>query len=165
MTRRTRGRGRGLPKVLTAMMLSVMANYEIINVGAPDQWRDFFGGFRPDSSRDGRRVVDHEMKNQYIGITVNALEPGEEAGYWHDHSDIEEIYFFISGRGQMGLGDDLVEVEAGSVVRVGQNVMRTWRARPDSAEQLRWLCMRAGSTELPEFPNDGTRDFDRPMLW
>ena len=146
-------------------MMRAMANYEVMNVGAPDQWRDYFGGFRPDSSRDGRRVVDHEMKNQYIGITVNALEPGEEAGYWHDHSDIEEIYFFISGRGQMGLGDDLVEVEAGSVVRVGQNVMRTWRARPDSPEQLRWICMRAGSTELPEFPNDATRDLERPMLW
>ena len=146
-------------------MMCSMANYEVLNVGSPDQWRNYFGGFRPDSSRDGRRVVDHEMKNQYIGITVNALEPGEEAGYWHDHSDIEEIYFFISGRGQMGLGDDLVEVQAGSVVRVGQNVMRTWRARPDSTEQLRWICMRAGSTELPEFPNDATRDLERPMLW
>lgn len=37
----------------------------------------------------------------------------------------------------------------GSVVRVGQNVWRTWRARPDSAEQLRWLCIRAGG-EQPE---------------
>ena len=147
------------------MMLRDMAHYEVINVGAPDQWRDYFGGFRPDSSRDGRRVVDHEMKNQFIGMTVNALEPGEEAGYWHDHSDVEEIYVFIAGRGQMGLDDDLVEVEAGSVVRVGQNVMRTWRAKPDSTEQLRWLCLRAGSTELPEFPNDATRDLDRPMLW
>ncbi|CAB4893429.1 unannotated protein [freshwater metagenome] len=146
-------------------MMSPMAHYEVINVGAPDQWRDYFGGFRPDTSRDGRRVVDHEMKNQYIGLTVNALEPGEEAGYWHDHSDVEEIYVFIAGRGQMGLGDDLVEVEAGSVVRVGQNVMRTWRARPDSPGQLRWLCIRAGSTELPEFPNDATRDMDRGMLW
>jgi len=147
------------------MMLSVMANYEVINVGAPAQWRDYYGGFRPDSSRDGRRVVDHEMKNQFIGITVNALEPGEEAGYWHDHSEIEEVYFFISGLGQMGLGDDLVEVEAGSVVRVGQNVMRTWRAKPESTEQLRWLCLRAGNTELPEFPTDGTRIFDLPMPW
>ena len=146
-------------------MMRAMANYEVINVGSPDQWRNYFGGFRPDTSRDGRRVVDHELKNQYIGITVNALEPGEEAGYWHDHSEIEEIYFFISGRGQMGLGDDLVEVEAGSVVRVGQNVMRTWRARPDSTEQLRWICMRAGSTELPEFPNDAKRDMESPMLW
>ncbi len=142
-----------------------MSGYESISIGAPDQWRDFYGGFRPDSSRDGRRVVDHELTNQYIGLTVNALEPGEEAGYWHTHSDVEELYVFLSGTGQMGLDDDLVEVEAGTVVRVGQDVMRTWRARPDSTEQLRWLCIRAGSTELPEFPNDAVRDMEKPMLW
>lgn len=142
-----------------------MSGYEILNVGAPDQWRDFYGGFRPDSSRDGRRVVDHEMKNQFIGLTVNALEPGEEAGYWHDHSEVEEIYVFLSGTGQMGLGEDLVEVEPGSVVRVGQNVMRTWRARPDSPGELRWLCIRAGGSELPEFPNDAVRDVESPMPW
>lgn len=142
-----------------------MSNYEVINVGAPDQWRDFYGGFRPDTSRDGRRVIDHEMAMQYIGMTINALEPGESATYWHDHTQIEEVYFFIAGQGQMGLNDDVVEVTAGSVVRVGQGVMRTWRARPDSVGQLRWLCIRAGATELPEYPNDGVRDNDRPLPW
>ena len=142
-----------------------MSDYEVLNVGAPSEWRQYFGGFRPESSRDGRRVVDHEMKNQFIGMTVNALEPGEEAGYWHTHSQIEELYVFIGGQGQMGLDDDLVDVSAGSVVRVGQNVMRTWRAKPDSTEQLQWLCIRAGGTELPDFPNDAKRDNDRPMPW
>lgn len=142
-----------------------MSDYEITNIGSPDQWRDFYGGFRENSSRDGRRVVDHELNMQYIGMTVNALEPGEEAGYWHDHSDVEEVYVFLAGEGQMGLDNDLVEVGPGSVVRVGQNVWRTWRARPDSTGQLQWLCIRAGSTELPEFPNDATRDMERPMPW
>ena len=142
-----------------------MSDYEVLNVGAPSEWRQYFGGFRPESSRDGRRVVDHEMKNQFIGMTVNALEPGEEAGYWHTHSQIEELYVFIGGQGQMGLDDDLVDVSAGSVVRVGQNVMRTWRAKPESTEQLQWLCIRAGGTELPDFPNDAKRDNDRPMPW
>jgi mannose-6-phosphate isomerase-like protein (cupin superfamily) len=142
-----------------------MSDYEVLNVGAPSEWRQHFGGFRPESSRDGRRVVDHEMKNQFIGMTVNALEAGEEAGYWHTHSQIEELYVFIGGQGQMGLDDDLVEVSAGSVVRVGQNVMRTWRAKPDSTEQLQWLCIRAGGTELPDFPDDAKRDNDRPMPW
>jgi mannose-6-phosphate isomerase-like protein (cupin superfamily) len=98
-------------------------------------------------------------------MTVNALEAGEEAGYWHTHSQIEELYVFIGGQGQMGLDDDLVDVSAGSVVRVGQNVMRTWRAKPESTEQLQWLCIRAGGTELPDFPNDAKRDNDRPMPW
>jgi len=110
-------------------------------------------------------VVDHELTNQFIGLTVNALEPGEDAGYWHTHSEIEELYVFISGLGQMGLDDDVVDVEAGTVVRVGQDVLRTWRAKPESPEQLRWLCIRAGGTELPQFPNDSRRDPDRPMPW
>lgn len=142
-----------------------MSGYEIVNVGAPEKWRDFYGGFRPDSSRDGRRVVDHEMTNQYIGLTVNALEPGEEAGYWHTHSQVEELYVFLAGRGQMGLDDNLVEVSAGDVVRVSPEVWRTWRCRPDSPGQLQWLCIRAGATELPEFPNDATRDTERAMPW
>jgi len=142
-----------------------MSGYEVIDIGAPDHWRDYFGGFRPESSRDGRRVVDHELTSQFIGLTVNALEPGEEAGYWHTHSTVEELYVFIAGEGQMGLDDDLVDVQAGSVVRVGQDVLRTWRAKPDSSGQLRWLCIRAGGSELPHFPDDARRDNEKPMPW
>ena len=142
-----------------------MSDYEIVNVGDPENWRDYFGGFRPESSRDGRRVVDHELTNQFIGLTVNALEPGEEAGYWHTHSQVEELYVFIAGEGQMGIGEDLVDVESGSVVRIGQGMMRTWRAKPESKGQLRWLCIRAGGSALPHFPDDATRDSERPMPW
>lgn len=142
-----------------------MTAYEVLEIGALDQWRSHYGGFRPDSSRDGRRVVDHELAMQYIGMTANALAPGEEAGYWHTHSRIEEVYVFFEGRGQMGLGDDVVEVGPGSVVRVGQDVPRTWRCRPDSEGELRWLCVRAGGAELPHLPDDSARLPERPMPW
>lgn len=142
-----------------------MKSYEVTQIGAPDQWREHHGGFDAARSRDGRRVIDHELAMQFIGVTANALTPGEEAGYWHTHSQLEELYLFLDGHGQMGLDDDLIEVRAGSVVRVGQNVWRTWRARPDSPTELRWLCIRAGGTELPEMPNDGSRDTERKMPW
>ena len=109
--------------------------------------------------------MDHELTMQYIGMSANALEPGEEAGYWHAHSRVEELYVFLEGRGQMGLDDDLVEVAAGTVVRVGQGVWRTWRARPDSPGQLRWLCIRAGAEELPHLPDDGSRNPGKPFPW
>jgi len=102
---------------------------------------------------------------QYIGMSANALEPGEEAGYWHAHSRVEELYVFLEGSGQMGLDDDLVEVAAGTVVRVGQGVWRTWRARPDSPGQLRWLCIRAGAEELPHLPDDSSRNPGKPFPW
>jgi mannose-6-phosphate isomerase-like protein (cupin superfamily) len=142
-----------------------VSDYEVVEIGTLDEWRDFYGGFRPATSRDGRRVVDHELAVQYIGMTANALEPGEEAGYWHRHSRIEELYVFLEGRGQMGLDDEVVDVAAGTVVRVGQGVWRTWRSHPESPRQLRWLCIRAGGYELPEFPDDSERDDARPGPW
>jgi mannose-6-phosphate isomerase-like protein (cupin superfamily) len=141
------------------------AGYEIASIGALDDWRSHFGGFTPVKSRDGRRIVDHELAMQYIGVSANAFEPGEQAGYWHSHAQIEELYVFLEGQGQMGLNDDIVEVGPGTVVRVGQGVWRTWRALPDSAGQLRWLCIRAGGELLPELPDDSTRDETRPMPW
>ena len=142
-----------------------VSDYEVLEMGGLDEWREHFGGFRPESSRDGRRVVDHDLEMQYIGMTANALEPGEEAGYWHTHSRVEELYVFLGGRGQMGLDDEVVDVGPGSVVRVGQGVWRTWRCAPDGSEQLRWLCIRAGGSELPHLPDDGQRDNDRPSPW
>ena len=137
----------------------------MINIGAPADWRSHFGGFRPESSRDGRRVIDHEMQNQFIGMTANSLMPGEEAGYWHSHSQIEEVFVFLAGKGQMGLDGVVIDVTAGSVVRVSPGVNRTWRASPDGEGTLQWLCIRAGGTELPEFPNDAKRDNETPMPW
>jgi mannose-6-phosphate isomerase-like protein (cupin superfamily) len=142
-----------------------MSDYEVLEIGGLDEWRAHYGGFRPDSSRDGRRVVDHELNLQYIGMTANAYEPGEEAGYWHAHSRVEEAYVFLAGRGQMALDDDIIDVGPGTVVRVGQGVLRTWRALPDSPEQLRWLCIRAGGRELPQLPDDSQRAPDRASPW
>jgi mannose-6-phosphate isomerase-like protein (cupin superfamily) len=139
--------------------------YQVTQIGGLEDWRGHYGGFDENRSRDGRRVVDHELTMQYIGMTANALLPGEEAGYWHAHSGVEELYVFLDGQGQMGLDDDVVDVGPGTVVRVGQNVWRTWRAVPDSPGELRWLCIRAGGTELPHMPNDGTRAPERPMPW
>ncbi|OJU41900.1 MAG: hypothetical protein BGN97_06015 [Microbacterium sp. 69-10] len=142
-----------------------MSDYQVTEIGALEDWRAFHGGFDEARSRDGRRVVDHELTMQYIGMTANALVPGEEAGYWHVHEKVEELYVFLAGRGQMGLDDDVVDVAEGTVVRVSQGVWRTWRALPDSPGELRWLCIRAGGEHLPHMPDDSRRDPDRPMPW
>lgn len=38
-----------------------MSDYQVLEMGGLDEWREHYGGFRPESSRDGRRVVDHDM--------------------------------------------------------------------------------------------------------
>jgi mannose-6-phosphate isomerase-like protein (cupin superfamily) len=142
-----------------------MADYEVLEIGAPGQWRSHTGGFRPETTRQGRRVVDHDLAMQFIGLTANAMSPGEDAGYWHSHSRIEELYVVLDGEGEMGLDDDVVPLHPGTVVRVGPGVWRTWRCAPDASDDLRWLCIRAGGETLPRLPDDSSRDDTRPMPW
>ena len=142
-----------------------MSNYSVTNIGPLDSWRNHYGGFVPETTRDGRRVVDHELNTDIIGFTATSYEPGEEAGYWHSHDELEEVYVFLEGKGQMGLDGDVVEVGPGSVVHVGTGVMRTWRCTPDSPTNLKWLCIRAGQIPLPAIPDDAVPIRDIPMPW
>ena len=64
-----------------------MKSFELVNVGALENWRDHTGGWSAHNTREGRRVVDHEIETQYLGLTVNALLPGQEDAYWHDHAE------------------------------------------------------------------------------
>jgi mannose-6-phosphate isomerase-like protein (cupin superfamily) len=142
-----------------------MGKYSVTNIGSLDSWRQHFGGYVPETNKQGRRVVDHELESEVIGLSVTAYEPGEEAGYWHSHSELEEVYVFLDGYGQMGLDEEVVEVVPGTVIQVGTGVMRTWRCKPDSPTQLRWLCIRAGGGPLEAIPTDAVPIRNIPMPW
>lgn len=142
-----------------------MNTFSVTELGPLSSWRDFVGGFRPDTTRPGRRVVDHEVTGDVIGFTANSYEPGEEAGYWHVHSVLEEVYVFLEGEGQMGLDSEVVDVKAGTVVQVSPGVMRTWRAVPGSPTNLKWICIRAGQKPLPAVPDDAEPIRGLPMPW
>ncbi|WP_308492368.1 cupin domain-containing protein [Microbacterium terrisoli] len=136
-----------------------MSGYDVMELGGIDTWLQA-GGDRP-----GKQFVDKEIPTEFIGVSANAAAPGGQAAFWHSHSRLEEVYLFLAGRGQMALDDDVVEVQAGTVVRVGQGVMRAWRARPDSPEDLRWLCIRGGGDALKAIGRDGDLDRERPLPW
>ncbi|QAY59592.1 cupin domain-containing protein [Microbacterium protaetiae] len=136
-----------------------MSSYDILEIGDPQAWTD------PDGGPVAKRFIDKEIPTQYIGASANALEPGGEVPFWHSHDVLEEVYVFLAGRGQMAVGDDVVEVQAGSVVRVGPGVLRAWRALPDSPGALRWLCIRAGGDTLEAIGRDGQLDRERSMPW
>jgi hypothetical protein len=88
------------------------------------------------------------LPRQSIGAIANSLEPGEEAGYWHTHCS-----------------DEVLDVEPGSAIRVGQGVVRTRRCLPGAEGDLRWPGMCEDGGDLPHLPDDATRVDDQPMPW
>jgi len=113
----------------------------------------------------GKQFVEKEVGAQFAGVSVNTTQPGGEAPFWHAHARLEEIYVVIDGRGEFALGDEVLPLEAGTVVRVAPGVMHALRALPDSPTPMRWICIRAAGMELSEVGRDAELDRDRPFPW
>jgi mannose-6-phosphate isomerase-like protein (cupin superfamily) len=137
--------------------------YQVFELGAPDTWGQHVGGLNRVS---GRRILDRgDLPLEFFGVSVNERKPGESAGYWHSHSVLEELYLFLEGEGELALDNEVIPVKAGTAIRVGQDVMRTWRCSPESQTPLRWICVRAGGAKLAEIPRDAEPITTLPEPW
>lgn len=137
-----------------------MDDYKVINVGPLSTW-----GNLGDDSRKGKLFIDSELESEFIGTSVNSTPPGGESPFWHTHDLVEEIYVFLSGVGEIALDDDLLAVEAGTIIRVPKGVWRAVHCPDSASEPLTWLCLRAGGDALKAIGRDGKIDSDRPFPW
>jgi mannose-6-phosphate isomerase-like protein (cupin superfamily) len=139
--------------------------YQVFELGSLESWGQYVGGLSPQTTAPGRKFLEKDLALDYFGVSINSRLPGEGADYWHAHSVLEELYLFLEGEGELALDDEVLPVKAGSAVRVGQGVMRTWRCKPDSPVPLKWICIRAGGAKLAEIPRDAQPIRDRPFPW
>jgi mannose-6-phosphate isomerase-like protein (cupin superfamily) len=105
-----------------------MANYTLKPLHEiPDVLGDY-----PGEMRMGSFGLDCEQ----VAFTWRRMPPqtGGKGSYGHRHKTQEEVYFVASGTPQFKLEDDVMEVPAGTVVRVGPEVARSvWNEGPDDA--------------------------------
>ena len=94
---------------------------------------DAFGGKYPGSMR----FLTEHLGNQQVAFTHRVMPPnsGGKGSYGHRHRTQEEVYYVIRGNLQFKLGDDVVEVDAGTAVRVAPETVRSiWNDGPEDAE-------------------------------
>lgn len=127
----------------------------VTQIGKLDAW----GGEK------GKQFIEKEIGAQFAGVSINTTQPGGESPFWHSHAKLEEIYIIVEGSGEFALDDEVLPLEAGTVVHVAPGVMHALRCLPDSAVPLRWVCVRAAGEALAEVGRDGTRDEERPFPW
>jgi len=59
-------------------------------------------------------------------ISLNKTVPGAGMNFIHSHKEHEEVYIFISGKGEMEIDGEIVEIKEGSMVSMKPNAKRTW---------------------------------------
>lgn len=96
-------------------------------------------------------------------FSFQVFRPGTETGFLHTHKTHEELYFFLSGKGEFQVDGQTFPIEEGSVVRVAPAGRRS--VRNNGTEPLVMLCVQyRGATFTAEDAADGVILTD-PVEW
>jgi mannose-6-phosphate isomerase-like protein (cupin superfamily) len=105
-----------------------MAGYSITSLeDVPDVSGDYPGEIRMGTEHIGAEQVAFTWRRMPAGT-------GGKGSYGHRHRTQEEIVFVSSGTVEFKLGDEVIAVGAGSVVRISPEVVRSiWNEGPEDA--------------------------------
>lgn len=85
------------------------------------------------------RMMTAALGAEQVAFTYRRMpqHTGGKGSYGHRHKEQEEIYFVASGTLQFKLDDDVVDVGAGTAVRVSPETWRSvWNDEPEDAELI-----------------------------
>jgi len=103
------------------------------------------------------RLLTYSIDAEQAALTWRRMPPntGGKGSYGHRHKTQEEIYLVVSGTLQFKLGDDVLDVPAGTVVRVAPQVWRSvWNEGPEDVELV------IAARKLDGDPRDDTELID-----
>lgn len=99
-----------------------------------------------------------ELGNEQVAFTYRRMpqHTGGKGSYGHFHKTQEEVYFVLSGKLQFKLGDEVIEAERGTAIRVAPECVRSvWNDEPEDAELVivstRSDDPRADTESVPDF--------------
>lgn len=139
-------------------------NASVAHFGAPETW----GGVTAVLSQTGNEYQGKIWLKDILGLTgtelsLSSLPAGASVPFDHTHTQNEELYIFLSGEGQMKLDGEIIDVAAGSVVRVDPAAVRCWRNTGTTDLVHIVIQSKAGSLEQWTAV-DGTM-LEEPPVW
>jgi quercetin dioxygenase-like cupin family protein len=97
---------------------------------APDVLGDYPGEMR---------MMTGPLEAEQVAFTYRRMpqHTGGKGSYGHRHKTQEEIYYVAAGKLQFKLGDEVIDLVAGTAVRVAPETWRSvWNDEPEDAELI-----------------------------
>ena len=130
------------------------ANFTAINVGKLNELGDYVLELAPEVKIPGKVFGGTALQTTGSDFSFQLFQPGTETGFIHTHKTHEELYFFLSGKGEFQVDGQVFPISEGSVVRVAPEGKRS--VRNNGAEPLIMLCVQyKGDTFTAEDTADG----------
>ena len=78
------------------------------------------------------------------------VKPGQRQPFAHRHKKAEELHVVLEGSGRLKLDDEIIDVGADDVIRIGPGVTRMFEAGPDGLEYVVFSPRHEGDAEVVE---------------
>lgn len=130
------------------------ANFSAISVGALNELGDYVLELGPEVKIPGKVFGGAALGATGGEFSFQVFQPGTESGFLHTHKNHEELYFFLSGKGEFQVDGEVFPIAEGSVVRVNPAGKRS--VRNNGTTPLVMLCVQyRGNTFTSEDAADG----------
>lgn len=135
-------------------IIAKAANFTAANFGTFDKLGEYELNLGPEVKIPGKIFGGASVNANGGDFSFQVFAPGTESGFLHTHKTHEELYFFLSGKGEFQVDGKVFSVEEGSVVRVAPEGRRS--VRNNGATPLVMLCVQyRGATFTAEDAADG----------
>lgn len=138
-------------------------NFTAVSVGKLSELSDYVLELGPGVKIPGKVFGGAATGATGGEFSFQLFQPGTETGFLHTHKNHEELYFFLSGKGEFQVDGKVFPVGEGSVVRVAPAGARSVRNNGDAP--LVMLCVQyRGGTFTAEDAADGNL-LNEPVRW
>lgn len=90
-------------------------NCSAVNVGKLSELGEYVLALGPDVRIPGKVFGGAAVKATGAEFSFQSFAPGTETGFLHTHKSHEELYFFLSGKGEFQVDGQVFPVSEGSV--------------------------------------------------
>lgn len=116
-----------------AMIKSEGNNYSAIEIGKLQDLAEYsFPHPKLRQDVPGKLFVGEILKSTGTEISFQIMPANSDIPFLHSHTNQEEVYIFIKGKGQFQVDNDLFDIQEGSIIRVAPKGKRTWRNNSDN---------------------------------
>lgn len=115
-------------------------HFSALSTGSFSQLNDYVLPVAPGMEIQGKVFMGQALQTTGAEISFQSFAPGKETGFLHTHQTHEELYIFVSGKGEFQVDGQVFPVGEGSVVRVAPEGKRS--VRNNGTEPLIMICVQ-----------------------
>lgn len=139
------------------------ASYTAVSVGKMAELGEHTFVVAPGIEIPGKVFIGGALQASGGEVSFQAFAPNTETGFLHIHKTHEELYIFVSGKGEFQVDEKVFPIGEGSVVRVAPNGKRA--VRNNGSEPLVMICVQYKANTFNESDATDGKILEGKVTW